>query len=77
MRRLDDLLDRLIAAAEDDPLVLAAGALVGILAFVVLVLVGLVLAGLVWIALPWSLVALPLLCLGWAVADRGRGDRDR
>ncbi len=74
MRRLDDLLDRLIAAAEDDPLALAAGALVGILAFGVLVGLGLVVAGLVWIALPWSLVALPLLCLGWVIADRGRRD---
>jgi hypothetical protein len=77
MRRLDNLLDRLIAAADDDPLALAAGALVGILAFGVLVLAGLVLAGLVWIALPWSLIALPLLCLGWVIADRGRADPDR
>jgi len=77
MRRLDDLLDRFLDAADDDPLVLAAGALVGILAFAVLVALGLLIAGALWWALPWSLIALPLVCLGWAAADRGRDDPGR
>lgn len=74
MRSLADLLDRVLDAVDDDPLVIAAGALVAILALVILAAVGLLLAAVVWWALPWSLIGLPLLCLGWSIADRGRRD---
>lgn len=52
--RLSDLVERFVAASHDDPLVLAAGALVGIL--IVSVAVGLiVVAGaLAWAGRPWT-----------------------
>lgn len=77
MSHLEDLVERFLDAADDDPLVLAAGALVAIATLAVLAGVGLLIAGLLWWALPWSLIGLPLLCLGWAAADRGREDPGR
>lgn len=75
--RLAILIERLVAASEDEPLVLAAGALVGILVFAVLVGLGLGLAGLVWAGRPWSLIALPVVALGIAIVSEGRGDSEK
>lgn len=61
--RLVVIVERWFDAADDDPLVIAAGALVGIAVGAVLIAVGILAAGAVWLARPWSLVALPLLAV--------------
>ena len=75
--RLAILIERLVAASEDDPLVLAAGALVGIIAFAVLAGLGLGLSALVWAGRPWSLIALPIVALGIGIVSERRGDPEK
>ena len=72
--RLAAAVERFVAASEDDPLVLAAGALVVIAVLAVLIGLGIAFGALLWIGRPWSLILLPVVGLGIAVASDGRDD---
>jgi hypothetical protein len=71
--RLVVIVERLFDAADDDPLVIAAGALVVIAVGAVLIAVGILAASVIWFASPWSLVALPLLAVLFVVLTERRG----